>query len=304
MDGAENRAIAAKLREAADLLQAQGANPFRVAAYLKAADTLAQLEQPVRTLFEERGRDGLETLAGIGRGLASSIAEMLITGRWAQLQRLRGETDPEKLLQVVPGIGPDLAREIHDRLHVDTLEALEVCCHDGRIETVPGIGRRRAAGICAALTSMLDRRLRTVPAMRGAPAGRAPPVEVLLDLDREYREQAAAGNLPRIAPRRLNPTGEAWLPIMHARRGDRHFSVLYSNTARAHQLGRTRDWVVAYYYDDDHAEGQHTIVTETRGALAGKRVVRGRERECWTFYSEPGGRGVSDSVATADAAQS
>ena len=50
-------------------------------------------------------------------------------------------------------------------------------------------------------------------------------------------------------------------------------------------LGRTRDWVVVYFYDDEHAEGQHTIVTEVRGALAGKRVVRGREAECRAHYA-------------------
>jgi len=44
---------------------------------------------------------------------------------------------------------------------------------------------------------------------------------------------------------------------------------LYSNTAQAHQLGRTRDWVVIYYYDDQHAEGQHTVVTETRETQPG-----------------------------------
>jgi len=44
-------------------------------------------------------------------------------------------------------------------------------------------------------------------------------------------------------------------------------------------LGRTDDWVVLCYYDDHHVEGQATVVTETRGEQAGRRVVRGRERE-------------------------
>ena len=54
--------------------------------------------------------------------------------------------------------------------------------------------------------------------------------------------------------------------------------------ARAHELGRTRDWVVIYYYDGEHVEAQCTVVTETRGALAGRRVVRGREEECRAHY--------------------
>jgi putative hydrolase len=59
---------------------------------------------------------------------------------------------------------------------------------------------------------------------------------------------------------------------------------MYSNTARAHQLQRTRDWVVVYCYDDHHQEDQYTVVTETRGPLAGQRMVRGREIECREYY--------------------
>ena len=111
-----------------------------------------------------------------------------------------------------------------------------------------------------------------------------PPVEMLLDVDREYRDAAEARRLPRIAPRRFNPTGEAWLPILHTERDHWHFTALFSNTFRAHALERTRDWVVVYFHADTRPEGQRTIVTETSGALAGRRVVRGRESECEVFY--------------------
>jgi putative hydrolase len=112
-----------------------------------------------------------------------------------------------------------------------------------------------------------------------------PPVSLILDVDREYREKADEGSLPTIAPKRFNPSGEAWLPVLHTERGSWHFSALYSNTARAHELDRTRDWVVIYFYDDHHQEGQHTVVTEHRGPLTGRRVVRGREAECRDFYA-------------------
>lgn len=286
--GRDNELIAVQLRDAADLLLAQGANRFRAGAYRKAADIVAQLPQSIRDIFDEQGREGLEALPGIGRGIASAIAEMLITGRWGQLQRLRGDADPERLFQTVPGIGPDLARQIHDTLHIETLEALELSCQDGRLEKVPGIGRRRAQAICAALTAMLDRGRAIRRARPPLPTPHGPSVELLLEIDREYRQKATVGELATIAPRRFNPKGEAWLPVMHARRGGWHFTALYSNTARAHELGRIRDWVVVYFYDDEHAEGQHTVVTETRGALAGKRVVRGREAECRALYATLG----------------
>ena len=112
----------------------------------------------------------------------------------------------------------------------------------------------------------------------------APSVDILLDVDREYREKAQAGSLPKIAPRRMNPEGKAWLPVLHTRFGPWHFTALFSNTERAHELHRIYDWVVIFYSDPDGGEGQATVVTERRGALTGRRVVRGREPECACHY--------------------
>ena len=94
------------------------------------------------------------------------------------------------------------------------------------------------------------------------------------------RQRTAAGDLVKIAPKRFNPTGEAWLPILHTVRDGWHFTAIYSNTARAHQLGRVTDWVVIYFHKDRWPEGQRTIVTERSGVHKGCRVVRGREAEC------------------------
>ena len=263
------------LRDCAELLRQQNANPFRVNAYIRAAETLEALPEDARNILRDQGIDGLVALPAIGRGLAAAIVDIANTGRLSQLDRLRGSISPEKLFQSVPGVGPSLAHEIHDSLGVETLEALEIAAHDGRLDDVEGIGPRRAAAVRSGLASILGR----------ATAGRRalvkmPSVELLLDVDREYRDKAAAGKLPKIAPRRFNPSGIAWLPILHADRPGWHFTALFSNTARAHELNRTNDWVVLYFYDGDHREGQCTVVTETRGALAGQRVARGRESEC------------------------
>ena len=283
MSQSTSQTIGDRLREAADLLEQQGANPFRVRAYREATRTIATLGRDLAEIYEREGRKGLEALPAIGPGLAAAIAEMLRTGRWSQLERLRGTLDPEKLFRGIPGVGAALARRIHETLHVDTLAALEVAAHDGRLASVPGIGPRRAAMLRAALGGMLGR-----PRPGPRAAADEPPVSVLLDVDREYRAQAAAGRLRTIAPRRFNPTGEAWLPVLHTERDHWHFTVLYSNTARAHELGRTHDWVVIYFYTDTRPEGQRTVVTETRGALAGERVVRGREDECRALDAERG----------------
>ena len=276
-----NQHVATKLGEAADLLERQAANPFRVRAYRRAAETVASLDADLQALLEQGGPAALVELPDIGTGIASAIDEILRTGRWVQLERLRGSLDPLSLFQTVPGIGPALAARIHDTLDVDTLEALEAAAHDGRLETVPGVGARRIIAIRATLDSMLGR----LPRQRDRKKIIGPDVALLLDVDEEYRDKAEAGTLHTIAPRRFNPNGKSWLPVLHTERDGWHFTALFSNTARAHELRRTRDWVVVYFYDDHHREGQCTVVTETRGAMVGRRVVRGRESDCRTLYA-------------------
>jgi putative hydrolase len=111
------------------------------------------------------------------------------------------------------------------------------------------------------------------------------PVRELLDVDEQYRRLARRGRLPRIAPRRFNPTREAWLPVLHTMREDRHYTALFSNTARAHEMGATRDWVIIYRDDHDH-HGRWTVITSNYGKLRGCRIVRGREQECLAYYAE------------------
>ena len=280
MPSMSNSLIAERLNEYADILEQQQANRFRITAYRRAARTLATLEEDLGAIYQRGGRRALIELESVGAGIAGAIAELLQTGRWSRLERLRGALDPEAVFRTVPGVGPKLAARIHDQLDIDTLEELEVAAHDGRLLSLPGIDHKREQMIRGGLTVMLSR---PRPAFhRDVSAG--PGVKQLLDVDREYRERSARGELATIAPKRFNPDGRPWLPVLHTTRDTWHFTALFSNTARAHELHRTHDWVVIYFYDDDHDEGQHTAVTETSGPLKGKRVVRGREAECRDFY--------------------
>ena len=277
-----NDEVAKKLREIARLLRAQKANPFRVNAYLHAADTLDNLGRNVADILREKGIKGLIALPGIGEGIAHSIYEYVATGRMSRLESLKGAADPVELFRSIPTVGRALAERIHDQLHVDSLEALENAVREGQLHRVEGLGSKRREAIEAWLQKHLDEQRRQF--RPSAPASDAPPVELILRVDHEYRRKASADELPRIAPKRFNPENRAWLPILHSTRDRWHFTALYSNTARAHQLGRTADWVVIYFYDDHHREGQHTVVTETHGSLQGRRVVRGRETECLQYY--------------------
>jgi hypothetical protein len=282
---AENRTIAARFRDYAQLLAAQGEDGFRVRAYRNAADEVDALEDPLRNIFQRGGTEALIGLHAIGKGIARAVAEMLTTGRWGQLDRLRGEVAPEALFRTIPGVGPTLAHRLATELDVETLEQLETALRVDRA-TVAGIGPRRRDAILAALSERLARLRQMTGRMT---PGSEPPVGLLLDADSLYRRKAEAGDLRRIAPRRFNPSGEAWLPIMHARRGDWHLTALFSNTALAHRLGRTRDWVVIYFHEGIGPEGSRTVVTQRDGPLEGCRVVRGREEECARHYARTAG---------------
>jgi putative hydrolase len=290
----ENREIAQRLREVALLLDEQGANRFRIQAYRTAAERLERLEVPVSQIVEQQGTDGLQALPGIGISLARSIHTLVVTGRLPMLDRLRGELDSTALLASIPGIGPALATRLYDDLHIHTLEQLELAAHDGRLADIEGVGPKKLQGIIESLTARLGR-IRRPPQSAGPHASGELSVEELLDVDREYRESSLANKLQKIAPRRFNPKKEAWLPILHTQRGPRHYTAMFSNSALAHQLKKTRDWVILYY-DDDHGERQCTVVTGRSAPFTGKRIVRGREADCASYYhSHEAGAAVGDS---------
>jgi hypothetical protein len=160
-----------------------------------------------------------------------------------------------------------------------TLEDLELAAYDGRLSKIAGFGTKRILAVGAGGVRHLSHPPRSVP------MAQPPTAAALLLLDAEYRRLAARGQLPLVAPRRFNPEHHAWLPVWHLEEGEWTFTVMYSNTARAFELGKRRDWVIIVYErdgDDDHC----TVVTEHRGPLQGQRVIRGRERACVRHYRD------------------
>lgn len=275
-----NGSVAAKLEEVAQLFDDQKANSFRVAAYKRAAATIRDLDRPLEEIVQKEGLAGLDKLTGVGETIARLVHQMVTTGRLPMLDRLRGESDPITLLRTVPGIGKVMAERAHDELGIATLEELEVAAHDGRLAKVLRLGEKRIAGIRDSLASRLGRVRRSA---RATPVRDQPPVSEILDVDREYRQKSDQELLPMIAPKRFNPQHQKWLPILHTRRGDTHYTAAFSNTPRAHQLDKTSDWVVIYY-DGHGRERQCTVITAMYGPLARRRIVRGREEECRHHY--------------------
>lgn len=275
-----NQQIAGSLEEVSRILAEQGANRFRVQAYVHAADALRTLKEPVADVLAREGLEGLEKIPGVGDTIAHVIRDIVLHGKSGMLERLRGESDPIAQLASVPGIGKNTAWKLHEELGIETLQELEAAAHDGRLEKLAGIGMKRLAGIRDTLAQRLGR----LPKPRSFnPLSIEPSIAEILDVDRQYREDAGAGKIRLIAPKRFNPTGEAWLPVMHTMRGPRHYTALFSNSAHAHDLGKTHDWVVLFY-DGDGTERQCTVITSAFGSLQGRRIVRGREAECASFY--------------------
>jgi hypothetical protein len=272
----DNETIARKLNEYAIYLEGEEPNVYRVRAYRHGADAVRALNVPAKNIVEKLGRSGLEAVPGIGKSIAYTIEALVKTGEFRTLRPEGGHIDPERLLTSLPGVGPQMARRLHERLNITTLEELERAAHDGRLRQV-GIGPKRLRCLIDALAGRL-RRSGLPQSVQGEP-----PVADLLAIDAQYCDRAAADRLPTITPRRFNPTHEPWLPLYVADRNGWRFRALFSNTALAHRLGQTRDWVVIYF-DDGVCQGKRTVVTETRGDLRGRRVVRGRERECRELY--------------------
>ena len=286
-----NHEIATLLERIAALLEVQEANPHRVRAYRNGAGRVRSVETSVAEMVLSGDGEALQELPGIGEGLARVISRFVRAGRSDLLDRLQGEVSPERLFAQVPGIGQNLAQRIADQLDIDTLQELEQAARDGRLAGVEGFGPKRIKGVRNSLAGMLSRaaQRRARQRARGEEdrVPDHPDVGTLLGVDGEYRRKAEAGELPKIAPKRFNPEGKAWLPILHTSRHGWDFTVLYSNTARAHDLDKTHDWVVIYY-EREGREDQATVVTASHGKLAGKRVVRGREAECERYYESEG----------------
>lgn len=145
-----NAEVAALFYRMAELLEIEGANPFRVRAYRRAAATIEDLPQPVADLVAA-GAD-LDELPGVGEDLAGKIGEICATGKLQALAEVEART-PSALaaLAAVPGLGPKRVKILHDALGVTTVEDLVRAAKAGRVQKLPRFGKRFEAKLLAAL---------------------------------------------------------------------------------------------------------------------------------------------------------
>jgi DNA polymerase (family 10) len=134
-----NADIAQLFYRLAELLEIENANPFRIRAYRRAAQTIEDLARPAGALLAE-GAD-LSELPGIGEDLAGKIREICETGRLRALDEVEART-PSALakLTAVPGLGPKRVKVLHDALGVASVEDLARAASEGRIRGLPRFG--------------------------------------------------------------------------------------------------------------------------------------------------------------------
>ncbi|MFM9024938.1 MAG: helix-hairpin-helix domain-containing protein, partial [Planctomycetaceae bacterium] len=142
-----NADIAAVFDHVADLLEYQGANVFRVRAYRTAARTIHGMVESLAGVRADAGRS-LTDLEGIGADLAGKIETLLDTGKLPLVDELAREVPAVAFeLMRVPGLGPKKVKSLVDALGIDSLDALERACREGRVADVKGFGAKTQTAI-------------------------------------------------------------------------------------------------------------------------------------------------------------
>ena len=146
----ENLDVARTLTELADLLEIQGASPFRIRAYRNAVNTINSLSQPLKDMVAA-GED-LTELPGVGKSVAKYIGEFLTSGSISRLEEVSAEF-PRSLVQLMrlDGVGPKKARKLFEELDVRTVDDLAAELEAGRVQTLDGFGVKSAAKILDAI---------------------------------------------------------------------------------------------------------------------------------------------------------
>ncbi len=163
-----NEEIAGLFEDLAALLELKGDSVFKIRAYQRAARTIDQLPSPLSQAIED-GAD-LKKIPGIGKAISDKIHELFRTGRVEAYERVRQELPAGVLeLTAIPGIGPKTAMLMAGELGISSLEEVEQAAADGRLASLPRMGKRAAENIL--------RHLQASKAMRGrTPIGEALPL--------------------------------------------------------------------------------------------------------------------------------
>ena len=163
-----NEQIAELFENMGSLLEMKGDTVFKIRAYQRAARTIEQLSSPLATAVEN-GED-LTKIPGVGKAISEKIAEYISTGQVSAYERLVEELPSGVLdLKEIPGVGPKMAMAISQQLGISTVDGVAEAAADGRLATLPRMGKRAAEGILRHINAFKEMGGRT-------PIGEALPV--------------------------------------------------------------------------------------------------------------------------------
>jgi DNA polymerase (family 10) len=149
----QNTDIAAQLKRMADLLEIEGANPFRVRAYRNAARTVNSLARPVADLI--KNKEDLTGFPGIGRDLADKIRQIVSKGTFTQLEEIQGRLPAElPRLMDIDHLGPKRVKQLYQELGITSTEELKAAARDKKIRTIKGFGKKIEHAVLNSLEQM------------------------------------------------------------------------------------------------------------------------------------------------------
>ncbi len=152
----DNRAVADVLEEMVMLMDLKGENAFRTRAYANAARRIETMEETVQDLAE---KGELDSVKGIGKGLAAGISELLESGKMASLEKLR-QSVPEGLVEMmdVPGLGSKKVRALYEEMQISDIDALAKACEAGEVEKLSGFGKKTAEKVLQGIAFLQEHR--------------------------------------------------------------------------------------------------------------------------------------------------
>jgi DNA polymerase (family 10) len=128
-----NKEIAKVLYDIADILEIQGEISFKIVAYRNAARTIEFLAEDINDIYKAKGLAGLDSLEGVGKGIAERIEELIKTGKLKYLEQLKHRVAaPTILFMHIPGVGPKTAQKLYTKLNAQTIEGLEAQLKAGK----------------------------------------------------------------------------------------------------------------------------------------------------------------------------
>src|SRR5205085_11876456 len=154
----DNRDVAGVLERIADLLEFKDENPFKLRSYRVAAESIAEMQQPVADIAA-RGAAALQELPGIGKSLSTQIIEIIETGTSSFFEELKEEI-PESVLELrrVSGIGLKTSQALYRDFGIKSLDELKALADGGGLESVPGLGDKTAQRIKSSLARLESER--------------------------------------------------------------------------------------------------------------------------------------------------